>query len=31
MKGITVYSGSFNFELRNKGYKLGAIYSFRLV
>ena len=30
-KGITDYSGSCNFELRNKGYKLGAFYRFRLV
>ena len=30
-KGITDYSGSCNFELRNKGYKFGAFYRFRLV
>ena len=30
-KGVTDYSGSCNYELRNKGYKLGAFYRFRLV
>lgn len=30
-KGVTDYSGFCNFELRNKGYKLGAFYRFRLV
>ena len=30
-KGITDYSGSCNYELRNKGYKFGAFYRFRLV
>ena len=30
-KGVTDYSGSCNYELRNKGYKFGAFYRFRLV
>ena len=29
--GVTDYSGSCDYELRNKGYKLGAFYHFCLV
>lgn len=29
-KGVADYSGHCNYELRNKGYKLGAFYRFRL-
>ena len=30
-RGVADYSGSCYYELRNKGYKLGAFYRFRLV